>query len=129
MGQDQRDETSPSINDDSYDANYLPFDDDYDIISDSDPNCLFDNSIEADTASDNESESVLEELDEKSNDDELFDDEVRRPPEYYIAASTSLDHNNSRPRLFIELTAEFTKGFLGMNDVYVSCFPVPLRPM
>ena len=30
------------------------------------------------------------------------------------------DHNNPRPRLFIELTAEFTKGFLGMKDVYVS---------
>jgi hypothetical protein len=29
------------------------------------------------------------------------------------------DHNNSRPRLFIELTAEFTKGFLGMKDTYV----------
>ncbi|KAH6667257.1 hypothetical protein B0J14DRAFT_603092, partial [Halenospora varia] len=26
------------------------------------------------------------------------------------------DHKNPRPRLFIELTAEFTKGFLGMKD-------------
>jgi hypothetical protein len=30
------------------------------------------------------------------------------------------DHNNPRPRLFIELTAEFTKGFLGMKDVYIA---------
>ena len=29
------------------------------------------------------------------------------------------DRNNPRPRLFIELTAEFTKGFLGMKDAYV----------
>jgi hypothetical protein len=100
MRQDQRDETSPSINDDSYDANYLPFDDDYDSISDSDPNSLFDNSIEPDTASDNESESVLEELDEKSDDDELFDDEVRRPPEYYIAASASLDVGRLRQKRY-----------------------------
>ncbi|KAG9229421.1 hypothetical protein BJ875DRAFT_537715 [Amylocarpus encephaloides] len=27
------------------------------------------------------------------------------------------DYNSPRPRLFIELTAEFTKGFLGMKDV------------
>ena len=27
------------------------------------------------------------------------------------------DLNNPRPRLLIELTAEFTKGFLGMKDV------------
>ena len=30
------------------------------------------------------------------------------------------DHNNPRTRLFIELTAEFTKGFLGMKDAYVA---------
>ncbi|KAH6668376.1 hypothetical protein B0J14DRAFT_675079, partial [Halenospora varia] len=29
------------------------------------------------------------------------------------------DHTHSRPRLFIELTAEFTKGFLGMKDAYI----------
>lgn len=34
------------------------------------------------------------------------------------------DHNSSRPRLFIELTAEFTKGFLGMKDSYDGCSPL-----
>lgn len=29
------------------------------------------------------------------------------------------DHDHSRPQLFIRLTAEFTKGFLGMKDTYV----------
>src|SRR6516165_424567 len=29
------------------------------------------------------------------------------------------DPNGGRPRLFIELTAEFTKGFLGLKDVCV----------
>jgi hypothetical protein len=37
------------------------------------------------------------------------------------------DHNNPCLRLFIELTAEFTKGFLGMKDVYVP-FLVLLLP-
>ena len=35
------------------------------------------------------------------------------------------DRNNPRPRLFIELTAEFTKGFLGMKNAYVP-LPGPL---
>jgi hypothetical protein len=29
------------------------------------------------------------------------------------------DPNRSRPRLFIELTAEYTKGYLGSKDAYV----------
>ncbi|CAM6003045.1 unnamed protein product [Sphagnum balticum] len=35
------------------------------------------------------------------------------------------DYNSPRPRLFIELTAEFTKGFLGMKDVYVAFSILP----
>jgi Protein of unknown function (DUF3435) len=39
------------------------------------------------------------------------------------------DPNGGRPRLFIELTAEFTRGFLGLKDAYVpspsTCIHLP----
>jgi hypothetical protein len=43
----------------------------------------------------------------------------------YLKLTLIRDYNSSRPRLFIELTAEYTKGFLGMKD---ACVPFLSEP-
>jgi hypothetical protein len=73
---------------------YVPLDDESDSTSDSDTDSLFDsNNDEADTASDTDSVSPLEDFDNNTedDDDDLFDGVVRHPPEYYIDKSDNLD--------------------------------------
>lgn len=64
---------------------------DYDIVSHSDPDSLFDNSTGLDLADDDGSESPLDKFDNEFDDDDPFDDEVWRPADYYIAVSVNLD--------------------------------------
>ena len=85
-----------------HDEDYLPIDDESDSTSDSDTDGLFDNSDnEADTASDTDLDSPLEEVNSNTDDDDdLFDDEVRHPPEYYLAASANLDVGRLRQKRY-----------------------------
>ena len=84
------------------DKDYLPIDDESDSTSDSETDSLFDSSEnEVGTTSDTDLESLLEELDSNTDDeDDLFDDEVRHPPEYYIAAEANLDVGRLRQKRY-----------------------------
>jgi hypothetical protein len=68
-------------------------DDKSDSSSDSDTDSLCDSSNdEADTASDTDLESPLEGVNTNTDDDnDVVDDEVRHPPEYYLAVAANLD--------------------------------------
>lgn len=80
----------------------LPIDDEADSTSDSDADSLFDRSDDdADTASEPDSERAREEVDDNTDkDDDLFDSEVRYPPEYYLAASANLDVGRLRQKRY-----------------------------
>ena len=83
------------------DKDYLPIDDESDSTSDSDTDSLFDSSDnKADTASDTNSDSPLEEVNNADDDDNLFDDEVRHPPEYYLATLANLDIGQFRQKRY-----------------------------
>jgi hypothetical protein len=81
---------------------YIPLDDESDSTSDSDTDSLFDSSDnKADTASDTDLDKPLEEVDSNTDDDDdLFDDEVRHLPEYYLAASANLDIGRLRQKRY-----------------------------
>ena len=83
-------------------------DDESDSTTDSDLDSLFDGSDdEADAASDTDLESLLEEVDSNTDDDDdLFDDEVRYPPEYYLAASANLDVGRLRQKRYSPKTQD-----------------------
>jgi hypothetical protein len=86
-----------------HDEDYLLVDDESDSASDSDTGSLFDSSDdEADTASDTDLESPLEEVNSNTDydDDDLFDDEVRHPPEFYLAAEANLDVGRLRQKRY-----------------------------
>jgi hypothetical protein len=106
MHQPRHDEDYLPIDDEDYlpidDKDYLPIDDESDSTSGSDTDGLFDNSDnEADTASDTDLDSPLEEVNSNTDDDDdLFDDEVRYPPEYYLAASANLDVGRLRQKRY-----------------------------
>jgi hypothetical protein len=94
MHQPQHDESCLPISD----KECLPIDDEFDSTSDSDLDSIFDSSDdEADTASDTDLE-VGNNTDD--DDDDLFDGEVRHPPEYYIAASANLDVGRLRQKRY-----------------------------
>ena len=62
-------------------------------MSDSNMDSLFDNNDnEVDTASDTDLDSPLEEVNSNTNDDDdLFDDEVRHLPKYYLTVLANLN--------------------------------------
>ena len=117
MHQPQRDEACPPI----HNEDGLPTDDDFDSTSDSDLDSLFDSSDEADTASDTDSESPLEEVGNNTDDDDddLFDGEVRHPPEYYIAASANLDVGRLRQKRYSPKTQARLDVVKEHHDQYV----------
>lgn len=83
-----------------YDEDILPTDDETNSTSDSDTDGVFDSSDdETDITSDTEPESLSEEVD-SDTDDDLFDDEVRHPPEHYLAAAANLDVRRLRQRRY-----------------------------
>jgi hypothetical protein len=85
------------------DEDNLLIDDDFDSAGDSDPDSLFDSSDdEVETASNTNSESLLDEVDDNTDndDDDLFDGELRHPPEYYIAKSNNLDVGRLRQKRY-----------------------------
>jgi len=65
--------------------------------SDFDSDSLFDN--EADSGADTDLDSLLAEEDSDDEDD-LFDDEVRHPPEHYRANAANLDVQRLRQRRY-----------------------------
>ncbi|KAG9236200.1 hypothetical protein BJ875DRAFT_503499 [Amylocarpus encephaloides] len=80
-------------------------DDVSDSTSESGTDNLFDSSDDdkTDTTSDVDSESPLEEFDnnaDDNDDDDLFDGEVRHPPEYYLATSSNLDIGRLRQKRY-----------------------------
>ena len=81
---------------------YLSMNDDSDSSSDSDIESLFDDDDnEVDTTSNTDLDSSLEEADSDTDvDDDLFEDEVRHPPEYYLAAETNLDVGRLRQKRY-----------------------------
>jgi hypothetical protein len=84
-----------------HDEDYLSIDDESDSTSDSDTNNLFDNSDnEADTTSDTDLDSALEIDSNIDDDDDLFNDEVRHPPEYYLPAAANLDVGRLRQKRY-----------------------------
>ena len=87
-----------------HDEDYLPIKDESDSTSNSDTNSLFDsNNNEADSASDTDLDSLLEEVNSNTDDDDdLFDNEVRHPPEYYLAARLATVRSGPRPESFLE---------------------------
>jgi hypothetical protein len=89
-----------------HDEDHLPIDSESDSTSDSDTDSLFDGSDdEADTASDTELDSSPEEVDSNSDvDDDLFEGEVRHPPEYYLAAAANLDVGRLRQKRYSHKT-------------------------
>ncbi|KAH8585358.1 hypothetical protein B0O99DRAFT_679450, partial [Bisporella sp. PMI_857] len=90
-----------------YDEDYPLINNESDSASDSDTDSLFDSSDnEVDTASDTDSEASLEEIDSDTNNDDLFDDEVRHPPEYYLAASANLDVGRLRQKRYSPKTQD-----------------------
>jgi hypothetical protein len=98
MHQPQHDEACLHLNDEDY----LPIDE-FDSTSDSDADSLFDSSDnKADTASDTDLESALEDVNNNTDDheDDLFDGEVRHPPEHYLAASANLDVGRLRQKRY-----------------------------
>jgi hypothetical protein len=78
-----------------HDEDYQPIDDESESnsTSDSDMDSLFDSSDnEAETASDTDLDGPLEEVDSITNDDDnLFDNKVQHPSEYYLAVAANLD--------------------------------------
>jgi len=84
------------------DEDYLPTDNESDSTSDSDTDSLFDSSDdEVDTASDTDLDNPLEEVNSNTDDDDdLFDDEVRHPPEYCLAAAANLDVGRLRQKRY-----------------------------
>jgi hypothetical protein len=56
--------------------------------------------------SDTDLESLLEEVDNNTDNDDgdLFDGEVRHPPEYYLAASSNLDVGRLRQKRYSRKT-------------------------
>jgi len=65
--------------------------------SDSDTDSLFDD--EVDSGTDTDLDSLLAEED-SDNDDDLFDDEVRYPPEHYRANAINLDVQRLRQKRY-----------------------------
>jgi hypothetical protein len=97
MQQPQRDEACLPLNDEDD----LETDEDLDGTNDSEADSLFENSDNE--ASDTESESLIEEFDNNTDiedNDDLFDDEVRHSPEYYLAASSNLDVGRLRQKRY-----------------------------
>jgi hypothetical protein len=86
------------------DEDYLHIDDDSDSTSDSGADSLFDHSDNE--TSDTDSESLLEEVNNNTDndDDDLFDGEVRYPPEYYLATSSNLDVGRLRQKRYSSKT-------------------------
>jgi hypothetical protein len=76
-----------------HNKDYLSINDESDSTSDSNTDSLFDSSDnEADTASNTDLDSPLKEVNSNTdNNDNLFDDKVQHPPEYYLAASANLN--------------------------------------
>jgi hypothetical protein len=104
-----------------HDEDYLPVDDESDSASDSDTGSLFDGSDdEADTASDTDLESPLEEVNSNADydDDDLFDDEVRYPPEFYLAAEANLDVGRLRQKRYSPKTQERLDWVKDHHDQY-----------
>lgn len=101
MQQPQHDEACLPLNDD-----FVHIDGDFDSTSDSDTDSLFDHSDSE--ASDTDLESLLEEVNNNTDDDDddLFDGEVRHPPEYYIAKSDNLDVKRLRQKRYSPKTQE-----------------------
>jgi hypothetical protein len=101
------------------DEDYLHIDDDSDSTSDSDADSLFDDS-DNEAASDTDSESLLEVDNNTDNDDDdLFDGEVRNPPEYYLAASANLDVGRLRQKLYSTKTQRRLDWVKDQYDQYV----------
>jgi hypothetical protein len=76
-----------------HDKDYLSINNESDSTSNFDTDSLFDSSDDkADTASNTNLDSPLEEVNSNTNDDDdLFDDKVQHLPKYYLAASANLD--------------------------------------
>jgi len=85
-----------------HDEDYLPINNESDSTSDFDTDSLFDSSDnETDTASNTDLDSPLEEVNSNTdNNDDLFDDEARHPPEYYLAASANLNVGRLRQKRY-----------------------------
>jgi len=114
----QHDEACLPLNDEDD----LSIDDEFDSTSDSDPDSLFDSSDdEADSASDTDSESPLEEVDNSTDndDDDLFEGEVRHPPEYYIAQSDNLDVRRLRQKRYSPKTQDRLNWVKEHHDRYM----------
>jgi hypothetical protein len=85
-------------------------DDELDTLSCSDTHSLFDSS---DNKDDTDLESSVSEV-ESNDDDNLFDDEIRRPPEFYLAASANLDVGRLRQKRYSPKTQgrlDWAKGY------------------
>lgn len=81
---------------------YLPISDEFDSTRHSDTDSLFDSSDDkADAVSDTDLESSLEEVDSNTDEDNnLFDNEVRQPPEYYLAIAANLNVRRLRQKRY-----------------------------
>jgi hypothetical protein len=56
---------------------------------------------EADSTSDDDTESLFDESNDSTDNDEwLFDDEERHPPEYYLSETVTLDVTRLRQRRY-----------------------------
>ena len=101
------------------DEEYLHIDDDSDSTSNSDADSLFDRS-DNEVTSDTDSESLLEVDNNTDNDDDdLFDGEVRHPPEYYLAASANLDVGRLRQKRYSPKTQGRLDWVKDHHDQYV----------
>lgn len=99
----------------------MPTDDDLDSTSDSDLDRLFGSSDdEADSTSDTDSESPLNEVSNIINDDDdLFEDEVRHPPEHYLAAAANLDVGQLRQKRYSPKTQARLDVVKEHHDLYM----------
>lgn len=123
MQQPQHEEACPAINDEDGLRTY----NDFDSTSNSDLGSFFDSSDnEADTISDTDSESPFKEVGDNTNDDDdddnddLFEGEVRHPPEYYLAAAASLDAGRLRQKRYSPKTQIQLNMVKEHYDQYVS---------
>ena len=83
------------------DKDYLPIDAKFDSTSDSDTDTLYDGSDDERVTEINTGlDGVLEEIDSNTDDNDLFDDEVRHLPEYYLAAESNLDVGRLRQKRY-----------------------------
>jgi hypothetical protein len=96
----------------------------FDSSSDSDQDNLFDSDDEA--SSDTDLESLLEEVDNNpDDDDDLFNDEIQHPPEYYIAKSNNLDVGRLRQKHYSLKTQDRPNWVKEHYEQYVACDDSP----